>query len=279
MQDRDLLDQRLTIPNGAAGLKAKLSLVSPGQPLLILAHGFAGNKDENGLFTAARDYFSGCGFSVLRFDFRGCGENDDSFRATRLVDLQSDLEAVVAYARSLITHSRLGLISFSLASAVSILVNPRVKAQVFWSPAIDTNHDMYTRYQTGEILENIRTRGYFVKAGLEVGPQFLEDLKSNQVIASLSKFSCPTLMIHGTADERIAWTSTLAVSRRFPVLKLCRIPDAGHSFKNKPEFRELVFSATAGFFEKQFVKRRVKPQQYCLHDNAEATQPSPASSV
>jgi alpha/beta superfamily hydrolase len=166
MQDRDLHDQRLTIPNGAAGLNAKLSLAHPGRPLLILAHGFAGNKDENGLFTAARDYFGGCDFSVLRFDFRGCGENDDSFRTVRLVDLQSDLEAVVAFARSSVPHSGLGLVSFSLASAVSILVNPRVKAQVFWSPAIYTDRDMYARHQTDEILDSIQNRGYFVKAAL-----------------------------------------------------------------------------------------------------------------
>jgi pimeloyl-ACP methyl ester carboxylesterase len=261
MQDHEFFDQRYTIPNGATGLAARISVSNFGEPLLILAHGFAGDKDENGLFTSARDYFVRRGFGVLRFDFRGCGENKDGFRHVRLVDLQEDLRSVLTFASFLSPRSAIGLVSFSLAAAIAVAVNPKIKTHVFWSPALDTAKDMYPRYQVDEILRSLRGSGFFVKAGLEVGSEFLDDLRCNDVLEKLNKLSSAALMIHGTADERIPWTSTKTISERFPKLSFRQIPGAGHSFKNQPQSRELVFSATAEFFRKQFVRPSASPEQ------------------
>ena len=44
---------------------------------VIISHGFAANKDRTRLIKLA-ETLSKNGFAVLRFDFSGCGESEDS---------------------------------------------------------------------------------------------------------------------------------------------------------------------------------------------------------
>jgi alpha-beta hydrolase superfamily lysophospholipase len=46
-------------------------------PCVVCAHGYTSYKDEFGGFVTLAELFCAEGFSVLRFDFRGCGESID----------------------------------------------------------------------------------------------------------------------------------------------------------------------------------------------------------
>ncbi len=242
------------IPGYQASLSAKLNCVSETDPLLIFAHGFAGDKDEKGLFSEASDYFLDQGFSVLRFDFRGCGDNRDSFRNVRFLDLQTDLENVCRFIEKdlPLRPESIGFVGFSLGASIAILANPKsVKAYAFWSPAMFTDKDMYPRYDTPEIRDELSRKGFFVKSGVEVGPGFLCDLKENSVRKKIQGISRPVLLIHGEADARISVSSTKEASRLFRKrANICIIPGANHSFSNNPVTRSYAFSATANFFQK-----------------------------
>lgn len=246
-------DIEIRIPGCQTSLSAELTCVSESDPLLLFAHGFAGDKDEKGLFSEAAEYFFARGYSVLRFDFRGCGTNNGSFRNVRIADLENDLKNVLAFVSKDIPlkPKSIGVVGFSLGATISILANPKgVKAYAFWSPAIFTDRDMYPRYNTAEIHEELSSRGFFVKSNLEVGPGFLSDLKENAVREKIKQVSKPVLMIHGDKDTRIPASSTKEASlmfRRRPTL--CLIPGADHSFRDDPVHRNHAFSATAKFFD------------------------------
>jgi uncharacterized protein len=257
INQRDNLD--IIIPGYQASLSAKLNRVSQGDPLIILMHGFGGDKDEKGLFSEAAEYFFARGYSVLRFDFRCCGANKGSFRNVRFVDLESDLSNVFKFVGTglPLRPKFIGIVGFSLGATIAILANAKpVKAYALWSPAIFTDKDMYPRYATSEINNDISTNGFFMKSGIEVGPGFLADLKENSVRTKISQISKPVLLVHGENDARIPPSSTKEASllfRRRP--RLCLIPGADHSFRQHPIYRNFAFSATARFFDRHLRSR------------------------
>lgn len=260
-----LADKKIRLSSGGVSLGAKLTILTRTSPLLIFAHGFAGDMDEKGLFVEARDFFAGNGFSVLRFDFRGCGESGGDFRTVRLGDLAADLLNVIKFARSSndFKPRTIGLVSFSLAAGIAILANPgHIGAHAFWSPAIYTDRDMAPRYRTREIDSQIAQQGWFAKAGQQVGKQFLEDLNSKQIEHSLLRFRHPAFVVHGRDDQRIPLSSSEDLVRHLSASsKLLLIPGADHSFRSHPRQRDWLFSATAAWLDKRFRKPQVSPDQ------------------
>lgn len=240
------MENSLFIKNGLSPLAAKLNIVSRTAPLIVLVHGFAGNMDENGLFRDATIFFGSKGLSVLRFDFRGCGESPGAFRDVRLKHLKSDLKSVLQFVRSHESHvqpSSVNLIAFSLGAAVSILVNPRLSnAHIYWSPAIFTATDMYPRYQTRDVLDQIKEKGFFVKAGLEVGKDFMKDLLKNDIEFNIRNISVPVLLVHGEKDDRIPPASSRQATKLFKSAEMRLLPDADHAFRNIS--REHLFDQT-----------------------------------
>jgi len=276
-----LADREIRIPSGGVLLAAKLTALSHSAPLVILAHGFAGDMDEKGLFVGARDFFAGNGFSVLRFDFRGCGESGGDFGTVRLGDLALDLSNVIKFARSSddMKPRTIGLVSFSLGAGIAILANPaHIGAHAFWSPAVYTDRDMAPRYRTRDIDGQIAQHGWFIKAGQRVGKQFLEDLDSKQIEHSLARFRHPALVVHGRNDERIPSRSSEDLIRSLSASsKLLLIPDADHSFRSQLGQREWLFSATAVWLDKRFRKPQVSLDQAHLFrleaEDSASTQP------
>ena len=47
--------------------------------VIIMMHGFTGDKSEHGRFDKAADALYNNGYNVLNFDFSGSGESDDDF--------------------------------------------------------------------------------------------------------------------------------------------------------------------------------------------------------
>src|SRR6266481_3619754 len=145
-----------------------------------------------------------------------------------------------------------------LGAIIGILANCKsIKAYALWSPAIYTNRDMYPRYNTPSVNEDLVQKGFFTKSGIEVGPGFLQDLKENSALEKIRELSKPVLLVHGEADTRIPVSSTreaASLFRRRP--GLCIIPGAGHSFKNDPVHRSYAFSATVQFFERHLTNHR-----------------------
>src|SRR5437016_4318779 len=207
---------------------AKLNCASQDAPLVVFAHGFAGNKDEKGLFVEADHYFISHGLSTLRFDFRGCGDNEGSFSAVRFSDLEIDLHSVLKFVKKDLdfTPKAIGLVGFSLGATIAILANSKiVDAYAFWSPAIFTDVDMYPRYDTYEVRREIEQNGFFLKSGIEVGPDFLHDLKQNTVREKTKLISKAVLMLHGENDSRISASNTKKACSLFGRRpRLCIIP-------------------------------------------------------
>jgi alpha-beta hydrolase superfamily lysophospholipase len=242
---------KLVIGSEGATLSATLALAGRAAPLLVLVHGFAGNKNESGLFTEAARYFGENGFSVLRFDFRGCGENSGSFKRVRLHDLIADLRSVFEYIKSdpHLEPLPLGFIGFSLGAGLGVLANPPVDSYVFWSPAIYTKTDMVPRYRP-----ELESRGFVIKGSIKVSKEFIHDLDSEAIPHSLRAVRAPVLIVHGTGDQRIPYKSSekaIRALRNAPAkADIILIPGADHSFRNQPYSRQRLLSESLTWLQR-----------------------------
>ena len=218
---------------------------------IIFLHGFAGNKDENGLFRDAADHFATKGFSSLRFDFSGHGESSG-----RSLDLTIDREiedfrSAVGFVRSRFNPASIYVVGFSLGAYIALRApDPDINGFILWSPALKPGKDMYPRYSTIQVKKEIEANGCIDKSGLRIGPKMLEDLKGCDIEPRAKEIHTPMLIIHGTKDEKISCSTSRAFykshSGQMDII-FKQIPNAGHSYKEKREYREAVFSKTMGW--------------------------------
>jgi len=246
-----MIEERFFKNGQGYALAGVLNNGRPNAPLLIFVHGFAGNKNENGLFTQAEQYFSDKGINTFRFDMTGAGESQGDFRDITLQSQAHDLDCAID-TLSQIYSGNIGVVGFSLGAATAILdANPKIGFYVLWSPAIFLSKDMLPRYDDEETRKELQTKGYIQKAGLKVGPRIIDDFRTCDLTTQVQRLTKPTLLVHGTADPRIDYHSTVLVREQIPNAELQLIPGANHSYKEKPEHRKQLFDLTYSWLQKQ----------------------------
>ena len=227
----------------------------PDAPILLLLHGFAGNKEENGLFIEADEYFSERNFNVFRFDFEGAGESEGDYSMTTLERQAGDLESAVDYLTNKYPNNDIGIVGFSLGATVSIIKNdPRIKAYAFWSPVLNPSKDMYPRYNTKDLRNEFETKGFLDKAGLRVGSSIISDFKTCELKPYIMNIDRPTLLVHGTADPRIDYKTTEYFDSVFIDSRMVLIEGANHSYKNNSSHRQCLFEENVNFFSRELFK-------------------------
>jgi len=223
----------------------------PQRPIIVLVHGFTGNKHENGLFVESDTFFKKQGYNVFRFDMTGVGESTGEFMHTSLEQQVSDLSRALDYIKKE-KYPCIGLIGFSLGATVSLLTNLEgVDALALWSPALFPSRDMFPRYDTKEVRRELLEKGYISKAGLKVGSTIINDLRTCDLVPAMRGLQKPVLLLHGTADPRIDYRNTQGAVGYFPNASLQLIDGANHSYKGNDIHRMEVLTKTCDWFDKQ----------------------------
>ncbi len=185
---------------------------SKNPPAVIMSHGWTGNKNEHGLFINAAKEFCKNGFAVLRFDFRGSGESEGKFEDVNFTGEASDLKAAVEFMKNKnIDKNKIGLLGLSMGGAVSVLAyNTEIKTIVLWSPAIHTK-EIFMKIIGEETVKKIEEKGYYdlhkephawrTKTEFRIAKKFLDEAKNLDIPSIFKKIKCPTLIVHGGADE------------------------------------------------------------------------------
>ena len=113
-------------------------------PLVVMAHGHGGSKEENGGFTAIADALAKKGIAVIRMDFPGCGESKESFEENTLSNMIDDVISSKDYAvkNFNIKSDSIGLFGYSMGGRIvqSILNHKyieNVESVVLLAPAVD----------------------------------------------------------------------------------------------------------------------------------------------
>lgn len=204
-------------------------------PLIILCHGFKGDKYEWGRFPETAKACNKEGIDALIFDFSGSGENKRI--PIRLYNQFGDLESIYRWGQNH-GYERIAVIGLSFGGLTALGANlPGIITYIFWAPffflhTTEDRTDLFKDLNKGPV--ELPTSGEGEPVIIDLS--FMTDFAKFRVRSFLKKLDRPTLMIQGTTDEEIPLEFTRKAFNFLPKTKdnkLIEVPNAPHSFEDE----------------------------------------------
>jgi len=206
-------------------------------PLVILCHGFTGDKFEYGRYTKVARMLNQEGFDALIFDFSGSGENE---RELVLLSKQvHDLEIVHEWAKNQ-KYSWIAIIALSFGGLTAFMTDLLdIKTLILWAPALNFRMTFEDESRNLFIaLKALRKRPLKLPTSdsgepIIVDKSFMDDLMRYDVVSRLKSFSIPTLIVQGMLDTVVKPEYTREMFSYLPKSRhheLIEVPNASHEF-------------------------------------------------
>lgn len=227
-------------------------------PLVIICHGFTGNKNSL-LLTSLADDLEARGIASIRFDFNGHGTSDGDFQDMTVLNEIADAKHVYAYASALpnVTtisvagHSQGGVVTGMLAGELGA---KKIKCIVLMAPAAVLRDDALRGNLFGSRYDAQNPPAYVevtTNKTYRVGRNYIVSAQTLPIYETAEKFTNPALMIHGTADVIVPYTYSLSYKKIFRRGELKLLDGDDHSFVGD-EAR--VAKIAADFFAQHLIK-------------------------
>lgn len=191
-------------------------------PLVLLFHGFKGERDElpvvntkEGMYSRTARIFAERGLATLRIDFRGSGESEGLWEDTTFSSQISDAIAALDFAQTVegVDPERIGIIGLSqggLVASGAAGQDARVKSLVLWSAAANPaanylNLLPFETIQAGLALPDDEALPITLPWGEETSMKraFFEELYTVDPVAAITSYSNPLLVIGGIRDTTV----------------------------------------------------------------------------
>jgi dienelactone hydrolase len=270
--DRDFISMDLTVLSRGVAVPATIvaPVTRPGEkaPLVVMAHGHGGSRDEAGGFRRVAEALAGTGVASIRIDFPGCGDSTEPFTENNLTNMLLDLEAarVFAGAQPDIDDARVGILGYSMGGRLAVMLaqrDPDYQVMVTWAPSVaDGNRREVASLGGPEAYRALKQRAqetgvaeYTTRWGtsLQLGPRWFTDVEESSPLRSLSEYRGALLVLYGDQDDVVPPATAeaaiaAATSSREVVSHV--VPGAEHGlgfYTNRPEIAAEVVDATVAF--------------------------------
>jgi len=243
------MQQAVTFRSQGETIFANIGIPSEGAPCIIMSHGLEGSKDgQKWLLMASRLYKAG--FACLRFNYRGCGEGEQTsggnFEDTTLSSRIQDYRAAIEFVSTAgVDRNRLAVVASSFGGTVAIAAtDSRIKAMVvlatpckFEIPA-DTTYKIYKGERFLELQSGRRLKkGFFV------------DISEYDVCSMIAGTGCPLLAIHGDADDLVSVGNAHCIYEKANEPKRLEIIEGGNHSFDEPGHMQRIVSLTVDWFK------------------------------
>ncbi|OEH94536.1 alpha/beta hydrolase [Bacillus solimangrovi] len=231
---------------------------SESNSIIIMCHGFRNDKSSNGRFDRFARTLNDQGYSVLAFDFSGCGESDDdSLSLYKFVD---DLKAVIHFVKSM-NYCKIALFGHSLGSRVCLEAFNKQHISTIVMTGAGTGPVAYNWYEhfSKAQMKELQETGYFthykegcIRNKMVIERQMLLDFEQFEQQPLLSRITVPVLLIHGDDDDEEKMLSEISKSglRWLPKGSQLRVIEgASHSFMGH---LDIVEQLAVNWFAKHF---------------------------
>lgn len=217
---------------------------------VVLFHGFTGSKvDDKFMFVRLARKLCNAGIACIRFDFSGSGESDGVFSEMTFHREVEEAEAILKFTREIdwVNPEKTGVLGFSMGGAIAAQVARKFRKEIWklclWSPAGNMNQKAEDYFNTLEALPN----GNADLNGLELGREFLDDLKSRNLYSGVEAYQKPVLIIHGTNDEAVPAPFGKKYANLYEEASFHAVEGADHTY-SKLKWRNQLFQLTSQFF-------------------------------
>lgn len=232
--------EKITIQGSVGKLSAVLQTpdgLAEGEkcPVVILMHGFMGNKDGM-LEKLTGDKLAQNGIASIKFDFNGHGESEGPFSGMTVPNEIEDAKLVYEYVKSLpfagsvamTGHSQGGVVASMTAGDLGV---DNIKCVVLLAPAAVLRDDairgstMGARYNPLDPPEFVQLFG-----DMKLGREYIKTAFSLPIYETAQKYTGPACIIHGTGDQVVPYTYGERYHSIWPGSKLHILHAADHMF-------------------------------------------------
>lgn len=185
-------------------------------PVVVLCHGFTGNRGGDGHFAPLADDLAEAGIATVRLDFAGCGDSTEPYTEYTLANMAADVNAAITWmAQEYSADGPAALVGHSMGGRLASLypeISARqgyapVSALVLWSPANGTglqgleflNIEDFSQVEAvaGEAKANGKAG---TKWGVEISGTFVEEMEQSDPNAALREAGLPVLLTYSGQD-------------------------------------------------------------------------------
>ena len=236
-------------------------------PLVVMAHGHGGTRDEAGGFSRVAEALAGYGIASIRVDFPGCGDSDEPFTENNLTNMLADIQASRAFALQHpgIDAERIGILGYSMGGRLALLATTMddYSALATWAPAAGDGIDSMIPFLGGqEPYEQLRAEAEAAGSTVletpwgteqELSFKWFADLEASKPHKAVSHYDGSMLVLYGDSDRVIDPRFARAVLRsasQSDLLVEHAIEGAGHGlgfYSGLEDVANDVVARTASF--------------------------------
>ena len=214
--------KNIEIPGTRGNIPATIQLPAKSArgeelPLVVLCHGFTGNRQGDGHFAPLAEDLAAHGIATVRLDFAGCGDSTEPYANYTLANMAADVNSVIGYMQATYGTGKTALVGHSmggrLASLYPQLGQYPVTALALWSPANGTglqgleflSIDNFAAVE--ELAARADAEGSVAAWGVELSAAYIDGMRDSDPNAALQESGLPVLLTY-SGNERILSDTT-----------------------------------------------------------------------
>lgn len=214
--------KNIEIPGTRGNIPATIQLPAKSArgeelPLVVLCHGFTGNRQGDGHFAPLAEDLAANGIATVRLDFAGCGDSTEPYANYTLANMAADVDSVIGYMQATYGTGKTALVGHSmggrLASLYPQLGQYPVTALALWSPANGTglqgleflSIDNFAAVE--EMAARADAEGSVAAWGVELSAAYIDGMRDSDPNATLQESGLPVLLTY-SGNERILSDTT-----------------------------------------------------------------------
>lgn len=214
--------KNIEIPGTRGNIPAAIQLPAKSArgeelPLVVLCHGFTGNRQGDGHFAPLAEDLAAHGIATVRLDFAGCGDSTEPYANYTLANMAADVDSVIGYMQATYGTGKTALVGHSmggrLASLYPQLGQYPVTALALWSPANGTglqgleflSIDNFAAVE--ELAARADAEGSVAAWGVELSAAYIDGMRDSDPNVTLQESGLPVLLTY-SGNERILSDTT-----------------------------------------------------------------------
>lgn len=214
--------KNIEIPGTRGNIPATIQLPAKSArgeelPLVVLCHGFTGNRQGDGHFAPLAEDLAAHGIATVRLDFAGCGDSTEPYANYTLANMAADVDSVIGYMQATYGTGKTALVGHSmggrLASLYPQLGQYPVTVLALWSPANGTglqgleflSIDNFAAVE--ELAARADAEGSVAAWGVELSAAYIDGMRDSDPNVTLQESGLPVLLTY-SGNERILSDTT-----------------------------------------------------------------------
>ena len=215
--------KNIEIPGTRGNIPATIQLPAKSArgeelPLVVLCHGFTGNRQGDGHFAPLAEDLAAHGIATVRLDFAGCGDSTEPYANYTLANMAADVDSVIGYMQATYGTGKTALVGHSMGGRLASLYPQRrggITALALWSPANGAglrgmeflNIDDFSAVEA--LAAEAEAGGSISTWGVDVSGTLFTEMRDSDPNAALRESALPTLLTY-TGHEGILSDTTQA---------------------------------------------------------------------